>query len=76
MNNDYGCTPVHLDSALREHMGRYMPSTMYRCCVQKIGENVEGYIKREFPVFAIAELQMENYKRYLGKSGCSQHLAG
>jgi glycosyltransferase domain-containing protein len=69
MNDDYSIVSDTPGLRMREHMGRYMPSTMYAVLrAENWSKTVEAYIKKEFPVFAIVELQMELASAYLGKS--------
>ena len=69
MNNDYRVVSDAPGERMREHMGRYMPSTMYAVLRSKNwSKTIEACVKKEFPVFAMAELQMELSTAYLGKS--------
>ena len=69
MNNNYRIVSETPGLRMREHMGRYMPSTMYAVLrATNWKKTVEAYIKKEFPVFCIVELQMELATAYHGKS--------
>lgn len=69
MNNDYGVFASEPGQRMLEHMGRYMPSTIYAVLRTTNWEKtIEGYIKKEFPGYALVELQMEMTTAYLGKS--------
>ena len=69
MNNNYSIENSTPGDRMQAHMGRYMPSTMYAVLRSNNWNNtVEPYIKYQFPVFAIHELQMELSTAYLGKS--------
>jgi glycosyltransferase domain-containing protein len=69
MYNDYRIVGETPGSRMRGHMARYMPSTMYAVLrATNWGKTVEAYVRKELPVFAILELQMELTTAYLGKS--------
>lgn len=69
MNNNFAVEGLTPGARMREHMGRYMPSTMYALLRTKNwSKTVEPYVKHEFPVYAIMELQMELVTAYQGKS--------
>jgi glycosyltransferase domain-containing protein len=69
MYNDYRIVSETPALRMREHMGRYMPSTMYAVMrAANWRETIDAYIRKEFPVFCIVELQIELAIAYQGKS--------
>lgn len=69
MLNDYCIVSESPGLRMREHMGRYMPSTVDAVLrATNWNKTVEACIKKEFPVAGIVELQMELATAYHGKS--------
>jgi glycosyltransferase domain-containing protein len=69
MYKDYRVVAETPGLRMLEHMGRYMPSTIYAVLRSANWRAaLGGYIRKEFPVFAIGELQIELAIAYLGKS--------
>lgn len=69
MNIDYNINSNSPGQRMVDHMGRYMPSTMYAVLRSKNWDKTIGaFVRREFPVFAMVELQMELSTSYIGKS--------
>jgi len=56
-------------SRVSDHMREYVPSLVYAICRTKLWKaSWESILEREFPIFAIGELQFEMCMSYAGKS--------
>lgn len=66
---DYKITSEDIGRRMFDHMNHYTPSTMYAVIRKREFLNtLEVFLKHEFPVNAITELQFELSVCYLGKS--------